>query len=172
MDVFVEQLIRKKKGRKDYAIVAGAGILGIVILAISTLIAFLGPFLLIIVAGVFVGIYYVSASRNLEYEYSTTNGDFTVDQITNRRSRKRICSFDLKTVEEMGQYNASAFQNRSFARQLMVGEDDQGTDAWYLIVHLKDSGNTLLVFNPNERVLAAIKPFLPRQVSVNAFRGR
>ena len=172
MDVFVEQLVQRKKGRKDYTIMAGAGILGIVILAVSTMVAVLGPFLLLIVAGVFVGIYYVGASRNLEYEYSTTNGDFTVDQIVNRRSRKRICSFDLKTVEEMGQYNAAAFQNRNFARQLMVGEDDMGTDAWYMVVHLKDSGSTLLVYNPNERMLAAIKPFLPRQVSVNAFRGR
>lgn len=170
MDVFVEQMVQKKKGRKDYAVMAGTGILGIVILAITTLISFLGPFQILVVAGVFVGIYYVGASRNLEYEYSTTNGDFTVDQITNRRSRKRICNFDLKSVEEMGQYNAAAFQNKNFARQLMVGMDDEGTDAWYVIVHLKDTGNTLLVFNPNEKMLAAIKPFLPRQVSVNAFR--
>ncbi|WP_085833729.1 DUF6106 family protein [Clostridium merdae] len=172
MDVFVEQLLQKKKGRKDYMIIGAASVFGLILLALCTQVPFLIPFLLLIVAGVFAGIYYVAASRNLEFEYSTTNGDFTVDQITNRSRRKRICGFDLKSVEEMGLYNASTLQNRTFASRLMVGVDDEGTDAWYFVVHLKDAGNTLVVFNPNERMLTAIKPFLPRQVSVNAYRGR
>lgn len=170
MDVFVEQMIKRKKSGADYGIIAGTVVLGFLIVAAAIILPFLARFLLILIAGVCFGVYYVASSRNLEFEYSATNGDFTVDKIVNRRSRKRVCQFDLKSVEAMGKYDAAAFQNKTFDRQLKVGVDDAGTDAWYLIVRLKDSGNTFLLFSPNEKMLAAMKPFLPRQVSVNAFR--
>lgn len=171
MDVFVEQLVRRKKSGKDYAMVAGVIVLGIFLLTAALMVPFLVPFQPFLIAGVCFGVYYVNSMRNLEFEYSTTNGDFTIDQITNRRSRKRICSFDLKMVEEMGRYNADALRGKSFGRQLKVGTDDAGTDAWYLIVRLKDSGSTLILLNPDERMLGAMKSFLPRQVSVHAYRG-
>lgn len=171
MDVFVEQMVKRKKGTADYLVIAGTVLLGLLILAATMLVPFLAQLGLFLLAGVGYGIYYVASTRNLEYEYSTTNGDFTIDKIINRRSRKRVCSFDLKAVEEMGRFNAEAMHSKTFAKTLRVGVDDAGTDAWYVTVHLKDFGNSLVVFNPDERLLAAMKPFLPRQVAVHAFRG-
>lgn len=171
MDVFVEQLVIRKKGPADYLIVAGTVVLGLLILAASVVLPFLAPLGLLLLIGVGFGIYFVASSRNLEYEYSTTNGDFTIDKIINRKNRKRVCSFDLKAVDAMGKYDAQAMQGKSFERTLKVGKDDAGTDAWYVTVRIKDMGNSLVIFNPNDRMLTAMKPFLPRQVAVHAFRG-
>lgn len=171
MDVFVEQLVKRKKGLIDYGILLVVAVLGVLVMLAAMTVPILATLRIIVLAGVCGIIYYVDALRNIEYEYSTTNGDFTIDQIVNRRRRKKVCSFDLRNVEEMGQYDPAALQNKTFERRLKVGTDDSKTGAWYLIVRLKDAGNTLIIFNPEERMLAAIKPFLPRQVSVNAFRG-
>lgn len=169
MDVFVEQLVQRKKSRMDYAMVAAVAVLGVLLLAAALMVPFLAPFQLFLIAGVCFAVYYVNSTRNLEFEYSTTNGEFTIDQITNRRSRKRVCSFDLKAVEEMGRYNAAAVSGKNPTRK--VDANSAEIDVWYLIVRLKDSGSTMILFSPNERMLAAMKPFLPRQVSIHAYRG-
>lgn len=169
MDVFVEQLVQRKKSGMDYAMVAAVAVLGVLLLAAALMVSFLAPFQLFLIAGVCFAVYYVNSTRNLEFEYSTTNGDFTIDQITNRRSRKRVCSFDLKAVEEMGRYNAAAVPGKNPTRK--VDANSAEIDVWYLIVRLKDSGSTMILFSPNERMLAAMKPFLPRQVSIHAYRG-
>ena len=168
MDVFVEQIVKRKAGMTDYLVIAGIVLLGVVLILASMI--FLQQFAVIVLAGVIYGAYYLITSRNLEFEYSCTNDDFTVDKIINRRKRKRIASFDLHSVEEMGKYDAAKLEHRSFDKRVNVGADDVGTDAWYFTVRVKDLGNTLLIFNPDERVLAAVKPFLPRQVAIDAFR--
>ena len=168
MDVFVEQIIKRKAGVTDYLVILGIVLLGVVLILASVL--FLQQFAVIVLVGVIYGAYYLITARNLEFEYSCTNDDFTVDKIINRRKRKRIASFDLRSVEEMGKYDAAKLEHRSFDKRVNVGVDDAGTDAWYFAVRVKDLGNTLLIFNPSDRVLDAIKPFLPRQVAIDAFR--
>ncbi|HBC27797.1 MAG TPA: hypothetical protein DC013_10330 [Ruminococcaceae bacterium] len=169
MDVFVEQLVKRKNGASDFLISGGIIVLGVVVAAAGLLIPAIAPFEVILAAGIIYGAYYLISSRNLEYEYSTTNGDFTVDKIINRRRRKRVCQLDLHSVEEMGKYQAEAMKNRPFDRRLNVGADAAGTGAWYMIARIPQLGNTLLILSPNERVLNAVKPFLPRQVSIHAF---
>ena len=41
---------------------------------------------------------------------------------------------------------------------------------WYATVNTKDTGYTLVVFTHNERVLNALKKYVPRQVAGDAFR--
>ncbi len=170
MDVFVEQIIRRKLNGKDYLIFAGILVLGIVLILASLL--FLPTLSLFVLVGVCVGGYFLMGTRNLEYEYSVTNGDLTIDKIINRRSRKRIMSFDVHDVEEMGKYDPSKHEGKSYDKRIFVSVTDDGKDGWYMHFRHKDFGNTLLVFSPDERVLNSIKPFLMRQVSFNAFGRR
>lgn len=167
MDVFVEQIVKKKMGSKDMLMAVGVTILGAVLVFASAM--FVPGFSVLVLAGVIYGAWFLISSRNLEYEYSCTNGDFTVDKIINRRRRKRVVAFDLRNVEDMGKYATIAQQNKNFDKKLFVGNDDAGTDAWYMTVRAGALGNTLIVFNPDERVLAAIKPFIPKQLSFVVF---
>ena len=171
-DTFVEQIIKKRLNGKDYMIMLGLSVAAalIVFLAFMFLTAYIGfPMFIIVACGIFYGYYKLVTMRNLEFEYSFTNGDLTVDKIINRQRRKRITSFDVKTVEEMGRYDAAKMQHRSFDKRLFVGSDESGKNCWYIACRGPKTGHMLLVFEPEEKVLEAIKPFLQRQVRMDAF---
>ena len=171
MDVFVEQIIKKKFSGKDYAIMAGISVLAavLVFLCVMILVAYVGAIAFLVVIGVLYGAFWLIMSRNLEYEYSVTNGDLTVDKIINRQRRKRVVSFDVKNAEEMGKYDAARLQHRNFDNRYFVGVNEDGRDCWYITCRSQKTGHILVVFSPEERVLDAIKPFLQRQVRIDAF---
>lgn len=76
MDTFVEQIVVKKKGGKEWAIIAGILVAALILAALALL---LGPFALLLIAGIGYGAYWLITSQNIEYEYSVTNGDIDID---------------------------------------------------------------------------------------------
>lgn len=167
MDVFVEQIVKKKFGPKDYLIFAAVILLGLVLAFLSIL--FLLPFAILVFAGICFGAYYLITSRSLEFEYSATNGDITVDKIIYRRRRKRLISLDAKSVEEMGKYDPQKHRGGDYAARIFASELDSGEGGWYFTAHHPKLGHVLVVFSPEERILEAIRPFLTRQVAKDAF---
>ena len=96
-------------------------------------------------------------------------------KIVNRRSRKRMVSFDCKDVEEMGLYNQSAaghLESRAFDKRLFCGTADLAENSWYMDAHSKKYGHVLLVFTPNEEVLDGIRVSLPYLVRQQVFGRR
>ena len=124
---------------------------------------------LLVIAGCIYGIYWVYSFRNLEFEYSVTNGDLTVDKIINKRRRKRVVSFDVREAEEMGKYDANRLAQREVDKRLIASVSDTGENAWYILARTPKYGRTLLVFSPNEKVLDGIKAGLPRQLRFDVF---
>ena len=167
MDVFVEQIIKKKFGAVDYAIAAGTVLAGMILTVLA--LVFVPPFAVFVFAGVCFGAYYLITSRSLEFEYSVTNGDITIDKIIYRRSRKRVISLDAKTVEEMGKYEPEKHRARNYASRLFASKFPSGEGSWYFTARHSKLGYVLVVFDPDEKVLEAIRPFLTRQVARDAF---
>lgn len=167
MDTFNEQIIKKQFGLTDYLIFAAAILGGCVLILLSW--AFIPSFSMIILIAVCVGAYYLITSRNLEFEYSVTNGDISVDKIINRRKRKRLVSMDAHDIEVFEKYNAEAHRQKSYDVKIFASEKDDGQNSWCFAGHHPQKGNVMVVFNPDEKVLSAIKPFLKRQVSIDAF---
>lgn len=170
MDVFVEQIIRRRHGVKDILLYV-AVVLGVLaLLALPVFVAQLIPFWIFLAAGACFGAYYLIGSRGWEFEYSITNGDFTCDKIIQRRRRKRQFSLDLKDVEEVGRFSQGKLQGRAFDNMFFVGVTEQGSqDDWYLTGHFANYGAALVVFSPEKRVLDAMKPALKRTVANDAF---
>ena len=158
MDTFVEQIVRKQKGGREYGIIA-LTILGALIVTAALLI-FL-PFLMILVIGVGYGVWWIITSQNIEYEYSVTNGDIDIDQIVAQRKRKRLVSVSGEKIEAMGPYNMAEFAGRQFDRRVIAAPSEQ-TATWYFSYHSKKNGHTLVEFEPEERVLEALKAGLPK----------
>jgi len=169
MDVFVEQIVKKKYNGLDYLIFVGIVLASLVLIFACLVVKILASFSFFIGIGIIVGAYFLIISRNLEFEYSVTNGDVTVDKIINRSKRKRVVTFDSHSVEEMGKYDVEKFQSKSYDKRLFVGDSADNKESWYMTFRTTKTGHTLLVFTPDEKVLTAIKPFLPRQVSHDAF---
>lgn len=168
MDIFIEQIVKKRISPKDILMIVGLSLVGVVLVVASIL--FIPQFAIFVVAAAGFGMYQFIALRNLEFEYSVTNGDFTCDKIINRSRRKRVLSFDLKGVEAMSEYDAAKQQHRTYDKRLFVGEFEDGSGGqWCMELRTPELGHVLLVFSPEENILKAIRPFLPRQVAVEAF---
>ena len=171
-DIFVEYMVKKKIGGKDILVCLGASVLGAILIFVGLLLTPIMPMIpFLVVCGVIYGLYWVISSRSVEFEYSITNGDIAVDKIMNRRSRKRLTSFDAKTIEEMGKYteNAQKLRSKRVDKTIFASETDDGKDAWYIIAKSRKTGLTLLVFSPDERCIDAIKPFMDRRLKFEIF---
>ena len=169
-DIFVEQIIQRRRSGTDYLIYVGLSLAFLVICFLGLFVIPMFGFLVIIAAGY--GMYWVGTSRNLEFEYSVTNGDLTIDRIINRQRRKRVISFDCKDVEAIGKYKAVDHQSKHYDKKFFASLKADGSDegAWYITVRsAKYGGLCLVVFNPEERVLDSIRPFLPRQLAFEVF---
>jgi len=174
-DIFVEYMVKKKMGAKDIAISIGVSMLGALLIFVSILLAGVTPMIpFIVICGVIYGVYWVISSRSVEFEYSVTNGDISIDKIINRKSRKRLTSFDAKAIEEMGKYteNEKKLRSRRVDKTIFASDTDEGKDAWYVIAKSRKTGLTLLVFSPDERCIEAIKPFMDRRLRFEIFGRR
>ena len=98
MDTFVEQIVKKQKGGKEYAIIA-ATILGALVLGALSLM--LGMFAALLLVGIGYGAWWLITSQNVEFEYSVTNGDIDISQIIAQRNRKIIVSVAGEKIESM-----------------------------------------------------------------------
>ena len=163
MDTFVEQIVAKKKGGKEWAIIFGSLVLCVLILLFGM--PFVFAFIPILGAALIVGLGYgewwLITNQNVEYEYSVTNGDIDIDQITARRKRKRIVSVVGNKLEILEPYSAASYAARPFDRRVIAAPSEQEEGLWCFTYRSKKSGHTLVVFQPEKRVLNALVIGLP-----------
>lgn len=168
MDVFVEQIVSKRKDGKQVALIVGilllAVILAAVILAFALYLYILAPVLLV---GLGYGTWWIITQQNIEFEYSVTNGDIDIDQITARRKRKRIVSVGGAKIESAGRYDAAKWANRKMDRFVMAAPSPNEEELYFFTYHSKKRGHTLVVFQPDERVKQALYKALPRLVQID-----
>ncbi len=167
MDTFVEQIVKKQKGGKEYAIIA-ATILGALVLGALSLM--LGMFAALLLVGIGYGAWWLITSQNVEFEYSVTNGDIDISQIIAQRKRKIIVSVAGEKIESMAPYKPEEYAGRHFDRTVLAAINPAGENVWCFTYHSKKNGHTLVVFQPDERVFSALKNGLPKLVQMDLNR--
>ncbi len=165
-DIFVEQIIRKQKTSKEYAIMAGVIAGGLVLILLVMMIPLLRFFLAFIICGVGYGVWWMIISQNIEYEYSVTNGDIDIDQIIGKRRRRRVVSVGGSKIESFGRYSSAAFAGRKFDREVMAAPSPDADGVYYFTYHSKKNGHTVVLFQPDERVRAALVKGLPNLLQI------
>lgn len=118
MDTFVEQIIVKKKGPKEIAVITGTIVLAVIL--VFVLLWFFNVFSLVFDILIVYGAWWLITGQNIEYEYSVTNGDIDIDQIIAQRKRKRVVSVAGSKIETAGPYNPAEFAGRSFDRTVVA----------------------------------------------------
>ena len=114
--------------------------------------------MLFVSAGIIYFAYKSTASFNIEYEYSVTNGVIDIDKIINKSSRKRLYSFECKQIESIVKYA----KNSNTTKSVTLCTDDMNNA---LIFTVNDnSGKLNIVISPNEKLLEYINLFLPRTI--------
>ena len=167
-DVYVECLVKKRLGPKDLLVCGGIVLGAVALMALGMYVCLyilLFPQLSVLLpAGICWGGYKLLCTQLLEFEYSLTNGYVTVDKIIHKASRKRLAAFELDGCEGMGLYqeHAQRLAAAHFDTRLMACRQHDGQGAWFLAVQGGKTGKTLLVFDPSEEFLEAVKKFLPR----------
>lgn len=165
-DLFTEHMVKKHPTRKTTLFKVVIVVAGIVVCAALFLLALRSstgrliasvPAILIILYVV----YRLALSRNVEYEYSVTNGEFDIDKITAGRSRKHLIAVDCRSVEQMGCYNRAEHIGKSYRTRIYAVDSLKSGDLCYCTLRHPKKGYTLIVFNANEETLRCMKPFLP-----------
>jgi len=179
MDVFLEYLVKKKISFPIHLLRALILTLGVIIFMIGmTIFGALGlaDFFIIgfaIGVGALFGAIYLFRSFNVEYEYSFVNGEMDVDQITSQTKRKRLTTVVCADVENMGEYKERDHANKRYQKVIYACADPKATEnIWFVQYTDKKFGNTLLVFNPPEKLVNAIRGALPSQVAFSVFGRR
>jgi hypothetical protein len=160
-DVFREQIVKRKSGARETAIKAGLIFVVVLIGAASSMV--LGEFFVIITAAAGFGAYYLMSFLNLEYEYSFTNGELDIDVIYSKQRRKRLMSVNVKDIELMAHIDDNAHQHTfSHAQQVKdVSSGTPGPDTYVFAMPLGGK-RTKVIFEPNEKMLAAIAKSMNR----------
>lgn len=171
-DIYVEQLVRRRRGAKDIIlrvlVVVLAVFLSVVILLVAPRLAPFSMIFYLLFALVVYAAYMLFVSFKVEYEYIITNGDVDIDKIVAQRRRKRLLSFSCKNVQEIGVYEADKLHGTKFDSSYYV-QDASAGEVWYIIYSNPGKGRVLLVFTGFDRVLDAMKPFLPRELVRSVF---
>lgn len=172
MDIFVEQIVKKITNGKDMAMRILI-IIGMCILTVVSLFIFLftpmSVFGLLIFFGTMWGGYHLFTNIDCEYEYIVTNGEIDIDKIIARRKRIRLITARASAFEAFGEYENAPDIDDSVTVVSAVGynESDAETKTYYADFKHPSAGNVRLIFCPEEKVIDAIVPFLPRQLKIN-----
>jgi hypothetical protein len=163
MDIFMEKIVRKKKDFKDYLITAAIVIAAVIlILVVLTYLSSMG---FIITVGIIYMAYLLITTRNVEYEYAVTNGDLDIDKIIAQRKRVRIFSENCKNFEIVAKLKSDHFtpQYRSFKGQIDCTSTREADGVWFIALNYKNE-QTIVYFEPTEKMLQNFKTFIPRKV--------
>lgn len=163
MDTFVEQIIKKKKTPVDMLIMVATALAALIVsAAIIKFISVLLPMTVLVIWGA----YWLITSRNREFEYSITNGEMDIDCIIAKRRRKRVTSVTCSKVEAFGRYDPTALTGRRFDATIMAASAANAQGNYYFTYRSKAHGNTLVIFEPDERVKEAFVASLPRLMQI------
>lgn len=172
-DVYIEELVSRKKTRNDHIVSAlcifGGAVLSLLLLLLvlifGTIVAGFAPLLL---AAIWYGAYHLLSARNIEYEYSVVNNYLDIDKITAKKKRKRIASIDIKNASLMARVNDSEANSiylnpPSTVKVLDYSAMSENIEA-YFIDCVIDSNRTIVVFQPSERIVETLWKFNPKAV--------
>ncbi len=170
MDTFIEQIVAKRKEGKEGGIIVMTVVLGLVLLFALTMLMMSSALLFSLIPfawiGVIAGAWWIIIQQNIEFEYCITNGDVDIDVIISRRKRKRIVSVRGAKIEDAGRYRPEQWQNRKIDRFVMTASSLKAENLRYFTYHSKKRGQTLVVFEPNERVAEEFRKGLSGPVRV------
>lgn len=167
-DIYTEYMVVKKPTILDTMKKLGIATASILICAVlfvaSGYVGAFKPFAILAGVAALYGGWYFMNNQNLEFEVIVTNGGMDVDKIIARRDRKRLVSVNCANFEEFGKYNHETSKAQSCNTVVKACDSEKSDNVYYGIFRHPSKGKTMVIFNANEKVLATMKPFVPRNV--------
>ncbi|MEG1874956.1 MAG: hypothetical protein RR185_05240 [Angelakisella sp.] len=165
-DVFVEKLVTRKLGGKELAVKLGA----IALVLVLGVVAFLVPVLQMVAPIILVGagwLGWMAWSRSsVEYEYSLSNGELTIDGIFGQQKRKSVITVSLRERMEFMAPVSNDYSdelNRTVSKTMDVSSASNAPGRWFMNVK-GESGLIRIFFEPDEKLASAMRRAAPSKV--------
>lgn len=167
-NTFIECMVRREDNTMRIIKKTGM-IVGLIVLDLLALLLITMFFSVVLVASCLV-IYFFWRRIDREYEYIYTDGLIDVDVIYGRSSRKRLLSADAKEFQFIVPADSKEHHNQLEAKYDKVIDAGSGTinERSYVGVLKKDEKTIKLIFEPNDRIVAALKRYIPRKFEARA----
>lgn len=158
-DIFYEQLVSRKTGKKDN--------MELIVVTIVYVLTILVVFLIVPVFGMFAliggGIAYVfyMRSKRKEFEYNITNDEFEIDVITNKSRRKKLLVVNIKDIVFMGKVSdeKSMHQLQNFDKVLDCTSNTNAENTYAFITNIKGNKTKVLI-EPDENILNGFSKYM------------
>lgn len=160
-DNFIELLV-KRRATLGTKMKKAALIVLTLVLIVVTLRFF--PSALLLVAALMIGLdVFLFGRMNIEYEYVFYEGELQIDRIVNKASRKKIMAVDVKEVDVIAPTNAQELLGYQHLK-MKDYSTCQPENKTYEFVIKEGSDKVRVRFEPNEKMLNAMKNIAPRKV--------
>ncbi|MEE1104484.1 MAG: hypothetical protein UH083_00875 [Ruminococcus sp.] len=174
MEGFIEQVVKRDKTAKSLAIkIISVALLFVIPLTFVFLARFISFYLALVGFFIFVGgiyvVWWIFTSQKVEYEYSVNIDTLDIAKVISLRRRKRMLSIEIKDIE-MLEFGDKNIADMHFRKVYPAAKNINDTENNVYAVFTEQAyGKCLLVFNPNEEILNAMKPHMKRELVVKIF---
>ena len=164
-ETYVECLVKKKVPGYSYLVKS----IMIALIVVSLFIAMLGSFLVFALTVLLVvGAIFLFPTFNKEYEYIFMGDELQIDEIQNQSRRKVKGKFLMSRVEKVAMKNSAEIrpflQNPNSKFKVIDYTTNNGDAGVYAMIYSDEKGKSIILFEPSERLIAAMKYQSPRKV--------
>ena len=162
-NTFIEHMVRKddKPARIMKKIAFGSALFIVNFLAFTMLTSWFSVFVVASALSVF----FFWRRIDREYEYIYTDGAIDVDVIYGQSARKRLLSADARDFQFIAWAKSGTYRNQieaSYDKTIDAGKGGI-RDESYVGVLTKGEKTYKLIFEPDDRMVAALKKYIPRK---------
>ena len=166
-DTFVECLVQRKT--PAYAVLIKALMMALIV--VSLFIAMSGYFVIIVVTILLaVAAAFLFPTFYVEYEYVFLGDELDVDIIMNKSKRKSKGKYLMSRVEIVAMKNSSEIrplmENPRSSHQVVDYTTKNGDAGVYAMVYSDEKGKQIILFEPSEKLLNAMRYNSPRKVII------
>lgn len=161
---YVEWIVKRKE--PIYGIFIRIGMLFLSMLsAVLAFMGFLGLLGFLIVV-LMVGATYVAFQNlSIEYEYLLADGGLSVDRILGKARRKRVLDCEKEEILAVAPSQSHSLKDYEKSGMKTVNCGSGQPDATsYALIFQKGPETTKVIFEPNEKMLSAMKRCYPRKI--------
>ena len=166
MDGIFECIVERKT--PVYAMPAKIGMsLLLTLLLLATLI--INPIFFVLAVGFGVFMYFMMPRFNVEWEYTFLDGELRIDRIFSRSSRKRYLELLFDRVDAIAPLKsddiARNLNNPGFSKVDCSSKSGDDSKV-YGILYSDEKSRKVILFEPDEMMLKALRRYSPRKVTV------
>lgn len=169
MDIFYEQMVKRKMTAFDWVKIIAAGILALAITAFVVLLFLngitIGGTFLLIIALVWWGFIVLARGMSVEYEYAVTNSELDIDMIRGKSRRKHITTINLNKIGFFAKKDDPRIADKisdKIREYYLVGDKNSGNIYVTEVISKKNNERIRVFIEPDEELVKAIESANPK----------